>query len=240
MSVVLPTYCEAKNIGRLIEGIHRTLQAPTEFVVVDDNSPDGTIAEVKEVATRIPNVRLIIRENERGLVTALKRGIDEAQGEVIVWMDCDLSMPPEKVQELVSKVVTEGYVAAIGSRYVPGGGTEYELSNGFLVLVQKYLTRGLNWWTKRMLRASFNDWTSGFIAIRSEVIRKFNFAGHYGEYFIRLMAYLIHGDHRFTEVPYHNVPRVYGKSKTVESLFGFFRTGIRYIVVVFKLRYGPG
>lgn len=238
VSIVLPTYCEEQNIGRLIEGIYQSLKIPAEFIVVDDNSADGTIPEVEQTATRVPNVRLIVRTEERGLVSAIKRGIDESRGEIIVWMDCDLSMPPDKVPELIEKVRKDGYSAAIGSRYIPGGGTQYELTNGLLVLTQKCLTRGLNWWTKKMLRTSFNDWTSGFIAIRADVIKKFPFPGHYGEYFIHLMAFLIHHEYRFIEVPYQNVPREYGKSKTVENLFGFIKTGIRYIFVVFRLRFG--
>lgn len=236
VSIVLPTYCEENNIGTLIEQLHRNLTVPVEFIVVDDNSPDGTAPEVEEVGKQVANVRLIIRKDERGLVSAIKRGIDEARGKVIVWMDCDLSMPPEKVPELVAQVLGGTYDAAIGSRYVPGGGACYEMNNGILVFIQKCLTRGLNCWTKWMLRASFNDWTSGFIAIRTEVVKQFPFQGYYGEYFIHLMAFLIKQGFSFIEVPYVNVPRKHGKSKTAQGVLDFLQKGVRYIVVVLRIR----
>ena len=94
VSVVLPTYDERDNIGPLIEGILDHVQRPVEIIVVDDDSPDGTWQVVQEMAAD-PRIRLLRRMDERGLTSALMAGIHHARGDVIAWMDCDLSMPPE-------------------------------------------------------------------------------------------------------------------------------------------------
>ncbi len=121
ISIVLPTYNERDNIIPLIE---RTLTALSDYeleiVVVDDDSPDGTWQIVAAKGETDPRVRLIHRTDERGLTSAIQRGITEARGDWVGWMDCDLSMPPEDLPKLAA-ALEAGADMAIGSRYVPGG-----------------------------------------------------------------------------------------------------------------------
>lgn len=235
-SIVLPTYNEKGNIEKLIQALSALLPWPAEFIVVDDNSPDGTAAAVRELMASIPGIRLIVRTEQRGLVSAIQRGIDESLGQVVVWMDCDLSLPPAKVPELIRQIVEHGADAAIGSRYIPGGADELSGHKGPLVFLQKCCTNALNRLTTILMQTPFHDWTSGFIAIRAEVIKKIPLRGDYGEYFIMLMAHLIRDRYRWVEVPYRNVPRTIGQSKTAESFVGLMGRGVQYIRHVFVAR----
>ena len=199
VTVVLPTYNEQGNIAELIRRLDAAIDEAVEILVVDDASPDGTADEVRRVAETVPSARVIERD-ERGLTTAIQRGIDESRGDVVVWMDCDFSMPPELVPELVARV-RGGADAAIGSRYVAGGSSG--ASGGQpLVRLQELLTRGLNRALTAALGMDFHDWTSGFIAIRRELIQAHRLAGDYGEYFIDLTARLGVSGSRLDEVPY--------------------------------------
>ena len=95
VSVVLPTYDERDNIGPLIQALLEHLDGtPTEIIVVDDDSPDGTWQVVQEMSANDERIELLRRADERGLTSALNAGIARARGDVIAWMDCDLSMPP--------------------------------------------------------------------------------------------------------------------------------------------------
>lgn len=118
ITVVVPTYSEAPNLPELVRRIHGCLPE-VEIVVVDDDSPDGT-AEVARGLGRTLPVRVIERRGERGLSTAVLRGLREARTELCVVMDADLSHPPEAIPALV-QAVHEGADVAVGSRYVPGG-----------------------------------------------------------------------------------------------------------------------
>ncbi|OGO17173.1 MAG: hypothetical protein A2Z02_04735 [Chloroflexi bacterium RBG_16_48_7] len=236
VSIILPTYNEKGNIEKLIPALKRCIPWQAEYLVVDDNSPDGTAERVGELMDTADDIRLIVRKDERSLVSAIQRGIDESRGDIIVWMDCDFSLPPEKVPELVAQIIDHGADAAIGSRYIPGGADETENLTGLTVLVQKFFTNLLNRCTTLLMQTPFHDWTSGFIAIRADVIRKIPLKGDYGEYFILLMAHLIRDGFKWVEVPYRNVPRTIGESKTAEGLQGLIRRGVRYIIHVFKAR----
>jgi dolichol-phosphate mannosyltransferase len=113
-TVVVPTYNEAGNLPELTRRI-RTALPDADILVVDDASPDGTAAAARDLG-----VRVIERRDERGLSSAVVRGFAEAQADVLVVMDADLSHPPEAIPQLVA-AVEGGADMSVGSRYVPGG-----------------------------------------------------------------------------------------------------------------------
>ncbi len=236
VTIILPTYNEKGNIEKLIPALQAVMTHPTEYLVIDDDSPDGTAEAVRALMVNIQEIRLIVRTAERGLVTAIQRGIDESRGAIVVWMDCDFSLPPATVPLLVAQITEQGRDAAIGSRYVHGGADETANLQGPLVLFQKIATSILNRLTCLIMRADFHDWTSGFIAIRTEVVKSHPLQGDYGEYFIMLMAGLIRDGYNWVEIPYRNVPRTVGASKTADSLMGLVVRGVRYLIHVFRAR----
>lgn len=117
LSVVIPTYNEAANIGPLLEALGTALGAVKyEAIVVDDDSTDGTVADARSKGARV-----IVRTDERGLATAVVRGLREAKGEYVAVMDADFQHPPEAVARLLEKAVADNADLVIGSRYAPGG-----------------------------------------------------------------------------------------------------------------------
>ncbi|MCU0690255.1 MAG: glycosyltransferase, partial [Polyangiaceae bacterium] len=154
VSVVLPTYEERENIGPLIEGVARHVDQLAEIIVVDDDSPDLTWQRVAELQRRYAQLRLIRREGIRGLTTAIQAGIAAATGDVLVWMDCDLSMGPEVIPSLVAEI-RRGYDVAVASRYVPGGADVRD------VVLHRQLSRVICTVARLVLVPSFHDYTSG-------------------------------------------------------------------------------
>jgi len=90
-----------------------------EIIIVDDNSKDGTIAVIKNLKPIFP-VNLLVREDEKGLATAVIHGINYAKGNIICVMDADLQHPPEVSIKLL-KALEDGADLAIASRYIEGG-----------------------------------------------------------------------------------------------------------------------
>ena len=161
VSVIFPTYNESMNIENLINRTHRSLPKNKEIIVVDDDSPDKTW----EIAQNTQNkgVKVIRRINQRKLVTAIQRGIDEAKGDYIVWMDADLSMPPEIIPKMIEKLKTNDIV--VGSRYIKGGKDKRPMlrvaSSRFINLIANFI-----------LNFKVLDYDSGFVAARKEVLQK--------------------------------------------------------------------
>lgn len=234
VTVVLPTFNEADNIGPLIEANLHALTAAgyaTEVIVVDDDSPDGTWRVVEGYAARDRRVRLIRRVTERGLTSAIWAGIRAAEGaDVVCWMDCDFSMPPEMVPGLVAMIETCGADLAVGSRYLPGGADVAHSPAGRL------LSRIINGAAALVLDPRLTDYTSGFIAGRRVVLLALGLRGDYGEYCIDLLYRSIKRDLTVVELPYHCVPRRAGESKTATNLLGYLRRGRKYVTTVLGLR----
>lgn len=229
VSVVLPTYDERENIGPLIEGVLAHVQRPVEIIVVDDDSPDGTWQVVEAMARQEPRIQLLRRTDERGLTSALMTGIRLSRGEVVTWMDCDLSMPPEVLPSLLA--ATDEVDIAVGSRYVPGG------ADSGRPLVGKIFSRTINLMASLFLGWEIKDYTSGFMAIRRDVFDHITLRGDYGEYCIDLLARARRLGFTIREVPYHCVPRLRGESKTATNLLGYVRRGWRYVVTVLRLAF---
>lgn len=128
ISIVIPTYNESQNIVSLIKKISETMAESTlskdttaEIIVVDDNSPDGTAAACQSVRSECCPVKVIIRSDERGLGSAVGRGILEAAGDTIVVMDADFSHDCAMIPQLALALNGGPIDVAIASRFVQGG-----------------------------------------------------------------------------------------------------------------------
>lgn len=231
ISVILPTYNERKSIPLLVKEIHRQLGSiKHEIIIVDDLSPDGTWKIAQELAKKHDYVRAEIRKKEKGLATAIGRGIEISKGDVVVLLDTDFSHPPKVIPRLVKGMGR--YDMVIASRYVNGGSMDSEW-------YKFYLSKLLNYFIKFTLGLKICDSTGGFFAIRKKVLDKVNkryvFKG-YGDYFFKL-AYLLKGKKSLNvrEIPFRYERRRYGTSKT-----DVLDVGLSYILQALRIRLKGG
>ena len=162
---VVPTYNEAASIADLL---HRALAADArlEVLVVDDGSPDGTAAIVRELAAHEPRLHLLERTVKEGLGAAYRAGFDWGLAnpfDVLLEMDADLSHPPERIPAMLDALNDADVV--IGSRYVPGGRT-VNWSRA-----RAALSRAGNLYVRLALQLPVQDATAGFRAYRRAVLR---------------------------------------------------------------------
>ncbi len=125
LSVIVPTFNEALNIANLVGQLTRVLGERFgeryEIIVVDDNSPDRTWELAESLVADSPGLRVMRRDAESGLSTAVIRGWQAARGEVLCVIDADLQHPPGIVVELY-RLMERGADMAVASRHVEGGG----------------------------------------------------------------------------------------------------------------------
>ena len=159
VSVIVPTYNERENLAPLAQRLFAILDAKhAELLIVDDDSPDGTAEAAKALAGHYP-IRCIVRRDQRGLATAVIRGLREARGEMCVVMDADLSHPPEAIPALLKAMNDPRVNMAVGSRFVTGGKVDLHWP----------LHRRLNSWVGRLLArplANVKDMMAGFFCVR--------------------------------------------------------------------------
>ena len=238
ISVILPTYNERENIsdllGELILYISKYINDDFELLVVDDDSPDKTWEVVRGYSEKDSRVRLIHRVEQRSLAFALSKGIREAKGDIIAWMDCDFSMPVYRLIELVKQVYA-GYDIAVGSRFIKGGKDIRGPTDSWLIVI---LSRLMNWFISFVLGSSFKDYTSGFVALRRTIFDNgLKINGNYGEYFIDFIHNSRKRGYKIIELPYYCLPRRKGDSKTGNNLWDYLRRGWASVLLTLKLRF---
>ncbi len=225
VSVIIPTYNEREHIVDLVDSLFAEIRAPLEVIVVDDASPDGTADLVDELQRE--NV-VLIRRKARGLASAFHRGILEARGDIIAWMDADMTMPPQVLAKLIAQL--EEHHIALGSRYVEGGSDNRHA-------LRTLASRAINWLARTVLGGHVQDYDSGFIAIRREVFDYVTLLPMgYGEYFIEFIYDSHRAGLKIKEVGYAFRDRTVGVSKSAPSLLSFLITGSRYVLRIFSLR----
>ncbi|HVU46663.1 MAG TPA: polyprenol monophosphomannose synthase [Terracidiphilus sp.] len=173
LGLVIPTLCEAGNIGCLLSHIRSVLDPhgiPYEIIVVDDDSTDGTGDIVAAIAREDARVRLIVRKGERGLSGAVLDGWHNTDAGILGVMDADLQHPPELLPQLYDAMTT-GSDLVIGSRYTPGG----EL--GGWSPMRKLLSAAAVWatWPVQRRRMRAKDPMSGFFMVRRNCVEGIDF-----------------------------------------------------------------
>ncbi len=167
--IVIPTYNEADNIGRLVDILQQEFlkrpQHDFHTLVVEGNSPDGTANVVREKMKVYENVHLLMEKEKAGLGAAYVYGFKEAmyemKADVIVEMDADFQHDPKDIVRLVDEI-DNGYDYVIGSRFAKGGSIPEEWA-----LKRKFFSVGGNIFSKVVLGIfNVNDFTSGFKASR--------------------------------------------------------------------------
>lgn len=138
-SLVIPTYNEATNIQSIVRILSQLLDqfipGTYELIIVDDDSPDRTWEVAQSLMPEYSQLRVMRRQHERGLSSAVIRGWQVARGQVLGVIDGDLQHPPQVLLQLLS-AIAGGADLAVASRHVQGGGVS---SWSFM---RRFLSRG--------------------------------------------------------------------------------------------------
>jgi len=168
--IVIPTYNERENLGRLVAEIFSLAISDLSVLVVDDNSPDGTGNVAEELAKRFP-VTVLHRARKEGLGVAycdafrhLLSMPSELSPDLIFEMDADLSHNPKDVPRFIDAIQTADVV--LGSRYVSGGSIEN------WNVVRRMVSRFGNLYARIVLGLPYRDLTGGYKLFRSRVLKE--------------------------------------------------------------------
>lgn len=209
--VMIPTYNERENIAEVVGGVLALRIPRLDIVVVDDSSPDGTAAVVREIMKRRGNVHLLLRAKDRGrgyagrdgFLYCLKEGAD-----IIIEMDGDFSHHPKYIPLMLKEI--QGCDLVLGSRMVKGG---HDIGRS---VVRRAITRTANFYITLMLGIKVRDCNSGFRCFRRELLENIHpeTLQSKGPSIVQEVLFRAHLAHaRIKEIPIDFVDRVKGTSK---------------------------
>lgn len=218
--IIIPTYNEKENIGKIIRAIF-ALEGEYHILVIEDGSPDGTAAIVRELQNEFPQrLFMIERKGKLGLGTAYITGFKwsiEHGYDYIFEMDADFSHNPEDVPRLYRACAEEGADLAIGSRYCDGiSVVNWPIGR---VIMSYYASV----YVRTVLGMKVYDTTAGFKCYRRKVLEtidldKVKMKGYGFQIEMKYSAFRL--GFKIREVPVIFVDRKEGTSKMSSSIFG--------------------
>jgi dolichol-phosphate mannosyltransferase len=228
--IVVPTYNERENVRGVAERLLAALPG-AEVLFVDDNSPDGTGGVLDEIAAAQPRLHVMHRAGKLGLGTAYVEGFGWglARGyDYLFEMDADGSHDPRYLAQMLA-LAEDGADVVVGSRYVPGGGTQN------WGVGRKILSRGGSFYARLILGIDVRDATAGFICWRRAALEAIDLptVTSNGYSFQIEMKYRAVRKHlRVVETPIVFVDRRVGQSKmsraiVAEALIQVWRLRLR-------------
>jgi dolichol-phosphate mannosyltransferase len=233
--VIIPTYKEKENIEAIVKSVS-SLPISFDILIIDDNSPDGTAAIVKDLQKTYPNLHLVERSGKLGLGTAYIAGFNwalEKGYNYIYEMDADFSHDPRDLLKLYKACAEDGADLAIGSRYISGVNVvNWPLSRVLMSYVASIYVRFIT-------GMKIMDTTAGFKCYRKEVLKnirldKVRSVGYGFQIEMKFKAWRL--GYKIVEVPIIFTDRKLGASKMSggifnEALWGVLRMKLRSIFV---------
>jgi glycosyltransferase involved in cell wall biosynthesis len=217
ITVLIPTLNETGNLSYVLSRIPPIVD---EILIVDGYSSDNTVAVAKQLC---PRAR-VIYQDKRGKGDAIKCGIRQATGDIIVTLDCDGSMDPQEIPRLVTPLLN-GYDSVKGSRFLKDGGTTdmptyRRLGNKFFVFL-----------TNLLYGTKYTDITYGYQAFWKKTFEKTPLRSNGFETEIEMHIEAIKTRLRVMEVPSFEHKRLTGEGK-LKSI----RDGWRILSMILRKR----
>jgi glycosyltransferase involved in cell wall biosynthesis len=224
VSVVIPVYNEKTTIAELVRRV-RAVPISKEIVIVDDYSTDGTRDVLKEIGNSVPgDVRVFFQDRNRGKGAAVRRGIQEAQGELVLIQDADLEYDPQDYHILLDPIDRGVADVVYGSRFLGGPHRVlyfwHAVGNMFLTLVSNMFTN-----------LNLTDVWTCYKVFKREVLASFKLEENRFGFEPEVTAKISKGRWVVFEVPISYNGRTYAQGKKIT-----WRDGFRAIWCV--VRYG--
>tara|TARA_B100001057_G_scaffold221315_1_gene221706 strand:+ start:2701 stop:3408 length:708 start_codon:yes stop_codon:yes gene_type:complete len=226
-SFVVPIYNEKKNIAPTINEIEKYFSNEKfEILFVDDNSPDGSADEVNYISSKNQKIRLIQHGKKEGIGAALNYGCKYTNGNLIVFIDADLSQSPKFINDM-TLIIHQNYDMVIGSRYMKNSKI---LNQSLFKKTGSYM---FNIFTRFLLKIKLTDITHSFRIFKKKVFidleDQLNEKGH-PSFTIQLTNLALKNKFKLTEYPITFIERDSSQGVSKLSITKELISSIRLVI----------
>jgi hypothetical protein len=230
ISVVLPAHNEA---GRIEAAVRQTKEALDSFsssfevIIAEDGSTDGTDKIARSIEAEDPFVRCIHSEERLGRGTALKEAFKLAKGEILAYMDVDLSTDLKHLKPLINSISEENYDFATGSRLLK----ESELKRSFK---RDMMSKLFNFLVRKLLKSKIRDHQCGFKSFRRDSLMSIidDIKDEHWFWDTEMLVRAQRGGYKIKEIPVKWEDKGKGETKVKA-----FRDGAAMLYKIIKIRY---
>lgn len=207
LTIIAPVKDEAYNISWAIEKIKKTVKAKREILIVYDSNDDNTLPIAKRLKEKNKDIRLLKNTLGPGVLNAIKMGLKNARGNIIVIIAVDRTDDPRAINKMYKKIL-EGYDIVCPTRYSKGGKVVGQIT------LKSLLSRFSGITAPYLLGIPTSDLTYSFKMFKKDVLSKIKIESMGGFEFAEELLIKSHfAGFKITEIPTLWIDRKYGKSK---------------------------
>ena len=223
LSVIIPVYNEKKTINEIIKKVKR-VKISKEIIIVDDGSTDGTRDFLKKL--KDDEIRVFFHKKNYGKSHAVRVGIKETKGEIVIIQDADLEYDPQDYYNLIKPILNGKIKVVYGTRF-PKGRDHPSLFNLFY-LANKVLTTMAN----VLYKANITDEPTCYKIFDANVIKSLNLKSERFEFCPEVTAKVKKKGFKIYEVPISYFPRTTSEGKKIN-----WKDGVEAIWTLVKYRF---
>jgi glycosyltransferase involved in cell wall biosynthesis len=212
LSVVMPVFNEKATIRQIIDKV-QAVDLDKELIVVDDGSTDGTRDILHELEGTQDGLRIFFLDRNRGKGSAVRYGIKQAEGDVLVVQDADLEYEPEEFHNLLEPYQKGRAAVVYGSRFLGGHRTGYY----WTTLGNKFVT----WLTNIIYNSNLTDMETCYKLFGMDVLRELNLKSQRFEFEPEVTAKILKRGIHIYEVPISYMSREYSEGKKLTAKDGW-------------------
>lgn len=203
ISIIIPAYNEEKTINAIIDKVKKVeLTLEKEIIVVEDASQDSTLKLLKE----IKDIKLIIHEKNKGKGAAIRTGLEQSTGDIIMIQDADLEYNPEQYPILIKSILDYETKVVYGSRFLTTDAKKMHWSN---YLGNRFLTIVTN----TLFRCNITDMETCYKVLTREVLNSITLKANKFDFEPEITAKICKAGFRIKEVPISFDPRNFKEGK---------------------------
>lgn len=216
LSIIIPVYNEAETVHKILARVDAVdVGMEKELVVIDDGSSDGTGEELTRLQATYPAIKLFFHKVNQGKGAALRTGLTNATGDILLIQDADLEYDPRDYHALLAPI-NEGRADVVyGSRFAGGGAHRvlyfwHMVGNKFITLLSNMFTN-----------LNLTDVEVCYKVFRREVIQAIQLKENRFGFEIEITAKIARGSWHIYEVPVSYHGRAYAEGKKITWKDGF-------------------
>jgi glycosyltransferase involved in cell wall biosynthesis len=224
LSIVIPVYNEKNTIKEIVDLVLAVRGIEKEIVIVDDGSTDGTVEVLKEIGQEHPDIKIVIKGENRGKGHTLKVGFKETTGDYVIIQDADLEYDPQDYKKLLRALDEEKADVVYGSRF----SGNYEKMSTLHYFGNKLLTLI----TKIFFGVMLTDMETCYKLVPGDFIRGIDIKSDRFDFEPEITAKILKSGLRIKEVPISYKGRAFSEGKKIT-----WRDGFKAVYTLIKFRF---
>jgi len=224
LSIIIPVFNEENTIIDLLKTVNTVdYTIPTEIIVVNDGSTDKTYEQLLKIKNLIEGVEIISYEKNKGKGHAIRQGINNINGDIIIIQDADFEYDPKQIPILIEPIIEGKDKVVYGSRFL---GSFKNMKFSFL-----FGNKFLNFITNLLFRSQLTDIETCYKTIHKDVLRKLNLESDGFEIEAEITAKILKNGYRIKEIPIRYKARTKEAGKKIRIFDGF-----KNLIILLKIK----